>query len=304
VNLNRFFAALIKLFSILPLCVVQFFGLLIGFFLSVLPNSVEEITRLNINKSFPGLSIKQKKNLTRNSIMHTVITALEMPKIFMATPDKVFSYIKHVYGMEAAIKDFGSGSAVLFIGPHFGCWEAAGLQVSNNFPVHTLYTAPDFKAFDVLVEKSRSRSGAVMSEANTKGVMMMFRALKDKKCVAILADQVPSLKAGVYAPFFNIPSFTMSLVAKMYLKCDPKVYVTYGIRNGIGKGFDVHYIALQKYIDMYQSESGFTMEKKFIYAMNKCFESVILTAPAQYEWSYKKFKEQPRCMLDPYRKEQ
>ena len=292
----------IRLFSLLPLWAIQSLGWLVGSGLYFFPTSVKRITFLNIKKCFPKLSKQQLQQLTQKSLIHTVITAVEMPKIFMQKSDKMFSSIKSIKGIDKAILDYQSGNPILFVGPHFGCWEVAGLHVSSRFPVHTLYTAPKSQALDLIVKRARARSGAIMSEANKKGVMAMFKALKNKECVAILADQVPENSGGLYVPFFNVPALTMTLAAKMYEKCQPKVYVTYGVRRGIGQGYDIHYISLDNYLNDFNQSNQLSKEQVFTYALNKSFESIILSFPEQYEWSYKRFKWQPMCMNDPYTK--
>lgn len=294
----------ITLFSYIPLICAQYLAFIIGKILTLFPSSVKRITEININKCFPEKSAIERKKLINQSVIHTIITATEMPRIFMAKPADLFKSFTNIHGYHHAKTDFDNGNGVLFIGPHFGCWEIAGLKVSQEFPVHTLYTPARSEVVNVLVEKSRSRSGAIMSEANNRGVMAMFKALKKKQCVAILADQVPDIAGGYYIPFFNIPALTMTLVAKMYAKCSPRVYVTYAIRNGVGKGYSMFYVSLEKYFKLFEGDRSLSSDQIFLYAMNKCFEDIIISAPEQYEWSYKRFKWQPAsCMLDLYSKE-
>ncbi len=303
-NLAKLLLIGVTLFSFLPLSFAQYIGAAVGWVFSFSPSSVKRITAINIDRCFSGASRLERKKLVRLSVMHTIITATEMPKIFMAKPSCLFSSFTRIIGYDDAKKDFDAGNGVLFIGPHFGCWEVAGLKVSHEFPVHTLYSPSKSKVVSRLVEKARSRSGAVMSEASNRGVMAMFKALKKKQCVAILADQVPDAVGGCYIPFFGVPALTMTLVAKLYEKCSPKVYITYAVRNGIGKGYSMFYVALDKYIGLYENNIALTSDQTFLYAMNKCFEDIIMSSPEQYEWSYKRFKWQPACMLDPYSKEE
>ena len=296
----------LKSFGYLPMGMAQAVGWCAGqLFLLVPGNEMKRITRLNIDRCFPERSVAERRKLTRRSVVHTIITGFEMPRLFTANPGRLLKDIRHVDGHKQVQEAFETGESVLFLGPHFGAWELCGLYLAEHFPVYTLYSAPKIKVFDELIKKARSRSGAHMAEATNRGVMEMFKALRRKQAVAMLSDQVPDFASGVYVSFCQAPALTMRLAGKMYRKCKPSTHVAYVSRRGIGRGFNCHFMDVQPYLESVRKNNPwFDDEQVHAQAMNACFEQVMLSAPEQYEWSYKRFKHHPAVMLDPYRREQ
>ncbi|MFZ9036236.1 MAG: hypothetical protein ACO2ZM_09015, partial [Francisellaceae bacterium] len=88
--------------------------------------------------------------------------------------------------------------------------------------------------------------------------------------------------------FFGQPARTMNFPGKLYERYKPAVIVGYCSRNGIAKGYTLHVTDLEPEIEKARQIEG--IADPLGYAMNRAFEQLILNAPKQYQWGYKRFK--------------
>ena len=104
---------------------------------------------------------------------------------------------------------------------------------------------------------------------------------------------MPIGNGGVYAPFFSRLAYTTTLVGKLASRFNCEIVFCYSIRN-VDKQlrFDTYYFPASKelYEDSAVSAQG----------VNKFIEECIAKTPEQYLWSYKRFKQPPPNLTDPY----
>ncbi|MCF6766498.1 lysophospholipid acyltransferase family protein [Thiotrichales bacterium 19S3-7] len=292
--INFLVPKLIRFFSYLPLGFMQALGWAIGFILSFFPNQLVKIANRNIALCYPELSLLQQRKLVRQSVIQAVIAGAEMPAMFMKNPKKLMTYIKEYENDDLLNCAFDQGKGLLCLGPHIGCWELGGLFLAERFPVFTLYTPPKQAVLSDIITKARSRSGAEMEPASQSGVRHLFKALKDKKAIAMLTDQVPDPDdfGGLYAPFFKIDAWTMSFPSKLYSKRKPPTFIVYAIRRGVGRGFKLVVEPFEYYMKSFSNDER--IPDAFTYAMNYAYEKIAKKYPAQYQWTYRRFKHPPK----------
>ncbi len=92
--------------------------------------------------------------------------------------------------------------------------------------------------------------------------------------------------AGVFAPFFGIPAYTMVLVARLAAKTGSPVVYGFARRLGRGKGFHLHFLPAPPGIDDPDPERAAA-------ALNEGVQRCIEICPSQYQWSYKRFRVRP-----------
>ncbi|MCF6767540.1 lysophospholipid acyltransferase family protein [Thiotrichales bacterium 19S11-10] len=298
--INFLVPKLIWLLSFLPLCVLQSLGWFIGFILSLFPNQLTKTAKRNIELCYQELPFKQQRKLARQAVIQAVIAGAEMPAMFMKPTKKLLSYIKAYENDDLLKSAFNQGKGLLCLGPHVGCWELGGLFLAEHFPVFTLYTPPKQAILSDIITKARGRSGAELEPATQAGVRHLFKALKDKKAIAMLTDQVPNPNdfGGLYAPFFGIDAWTMSFPSKLYQKRKPPTFIVYAIRLGVGKGFKLVVEPFDDVIKPFEADSA--CPDPFTYAMNDSYEQIAKKYPEQYQWTYRRFKHPPRGYKNLY----
>ena len=201
--------------------------------------------------------------------------------------------IHSVSGEEHLQRDQGQGLIVL--APHLGCWEIAGLYLASRGSVTSLYRPPRQAALGPVMKRARERSGAELVPTDASGIKRLFRVLQSGGTTGILPDQQPdSSKGAVFAPFFGVPALTMLLVNRLMRKTGAKVIFCYAQRLPEGKGFTLHYLPAPAGLGDADPVHAAT-------AMNQGVEHCVRQCPDQYQWSYKRFKEQPEGIRSPYR---
>jgi Kdo2-lipid IVA lauroyltransferase/acyltransferase len=143
---------------------------------------------------------------------------------------------------------------------------------------------------NVLLEKARQRPGFLGVPINMSGIRTMVRTLRKGGFVGLLPDQVPPLGQGVWAPFFNRPAYTMTLLGKLAQQTGAPVLLSWCERLAPGQGFKV--VITQLNAPEFSLDSQANSEQT-ARALNQALEQLIRRVPYQYLWGYARHK-QPR----------
>jgi KDO2-lipid IV(A) lauroyltransferase len=122
-----------------------------------------------------------------------------------------------------------------------------------------------------------------LAPATLAGVRVLARALKNGEPVGVLPDQVPQQGEGVWAPFFGRPAYTMTLPAKLATMSKAPVLLVYAERLPKGRGFTLRFSRFEGDL------AGDTAQQAA--AINGAMEQLIAKCPAQYYWSYNRYKQ-------------
>ncbi len=173
----------------------------------------------------------------------------------------------------------GNRQGIIILTPHIGSFELSARLYAATAPITVLYKAPRREDLHRLLKLARTHPNMTPVPADTGGVRALLRALKRGEAIGILPDQVPSAGDGVWVPFFGRPAFTMTLPARFAEKTGAPVYVVATWRRPFGRGWD---------LELWGPESVATPE-----GINRQLEAIIRRRPAQYVWSYNRYKEPP-----------
>jgi KDO2-lipid IV(A) lauroyltransferase len=286
--------ALLKLLARLPLSWLHGLGWAIGRLFYLLPNRERRHAQINLQLCFPGLRDRERQNLLARSLEQTGRTLFEITAIWFWPIDRVLALIQEISGQKYLQREQGRGLIVL--SPHLGCWEIAGLYLASRGSVTSLYRPPRQTLFEPLVKQARERSGAELVPTDAKGVRRLYKVLQSGGTVGILPDQQPdSDKGAVFAPFFGVPALTMLLINRLIRKTGAKVVFCYAERLPGGRGFHIHYLP---------APAGLAEDEphEAARALNEGVEVCVRRVPDQYQWTYKRFKDQPHGSHSPYRK--
>src|SRR6185312_9603213 len=171
---------------------------------------------------------------------------------------------------------------VIFLTPHLGCFEITAQAVARYTPLTVLYRPPRKSALKPLMENARARHNLELAPANLAGVRMLFKALKKNGVIGLLPDQVPQLGEGIWANFFGAPAYTMTLPAKLHQMTGAPIILTYAERLPRSRGY------MMRFVPFEETLSGGAAEQAE--AINAAMEKLIAHCPAQYFWSYKRYK--------------
>ena len=272
-----------RLFSLLGLRNAQTLGRLLGGIAWRLGGRSVETTRKNLRACYPDFSKQGVESLGRESLQETGATALEIPLMWEWPVDRCLSLILEIEG-EELLEEYKAGQqGLLLLAPHLGNWELAGLFFASRYKMAALYSPPNQPGFEAYMKKVRSRSGSELVATDRRGIMRLFSILREGGVVGILPDQTPRREGGEFAPFYGIPTITMTLAPKLIQKTGAKPLITYAQRLPNAQGFK---------IVIRETEPGMESADMIesLTALNRSVEKCIEEVPSQYQWEYKRFR--------------
>ena len=156
-------------------------------------------------------------------------------------------------------------------------------MIAQRTPLTVMYRPPKKAALKPLVEGARARTNLKLAPANLSGVRILAKCLKRGEPVGVLPDQVPQEGEGVWAPFFGRSAYTMTLPAKLAQLGDAVIILTYAERLPGGQGYTVRFVPFDEELGGSAAEQAA--------AINRAMEQLIARCPAQYFWSYNRYKQ-------------
>ncbi|GGC83406.1 lysophospholipid acyltransferase family protein [Marinobacter halophilus] len=280
---GKLIKVIFSLLSLLSLRNAQSFGRFIGGIAWKLDGRSVQTTRKNLRACYPDLREEEIEAMGRQSLRETGATALELPLMWEWPVERCLGLIREIEG-EELLSDYQSGKqGLLLLAPHLGNWELTGLFFASRYQMAALYSPPNQAGFEAYMKAVRSRSGSELVATDRRGIMRLFSILREGGVVGILPDQTPRREGGDFAPFFGIPTITMTLATKLIHKTGAKPLVTYAQRLPDAQGFK---------IVIREAEPGMASKDmtESLTALNRSVEKCIADVPTQYQWEYKRFR--------------
>ena len=280
------------LLSYFPLSAHHRLGKLIGSLLFIFKNRNKHIAQVNIDICFSSLSKAEKQQLLKKTLQENGKTIVECFWLWRH-PQKVFGSLLGNIKNHQLLKR-ASQQGTIFVTPHFGSWELAGLLTAANSDLLILYAPSKSCHITMLSCQGRSSTGGTVINTNELNAKHLIKHIKNGGSVGILPDQVPDGNGGVYSDFFGRQAYTSTLVCKLAKKLQCPVVFGYALRNTQKSlRYDVYYYEAPK--DIYSEDIIQATN-----ALNKSIEDFINTAPEQYVWGYKRFKKPAPYDSYPY----
>jgi KDO2-lipid IV(A) lauroyltransferase len=282
---------LIRLFARLPLSTAQAFGSLLGRLAWRLDGRERKNAEINIRLCFPELSTSEQERLVRRTLRENGKLIAELPASWLAGTNTWEKRLEgHEFTQEVR-RLLQQGDGVIIAAPHLGNWEIGLNAITAAGPTTVLYKPPRQAWLRSVMDDGRKSTGARTAPTDMQGIRALMAALRQGEIVAILPDQVPKefeQTGSVMAPFFGHPAPTMTLISKLARKTGAPVVAAYAERLPRGKGFSVEYARVDDRV--YDASAEVSAS-----AVNDAVETLVRLAPAQYQWTYRRFG------LDRYR---
>ena len=212
----------------------------------------------------------------------------ELPRLWLGSPVRVdWQGAGHIEAQQT------QGSGVLFLTPHLGCFEITAQAYAQRFgathPMTVLFRPARKPWLRDLVAGARERPGLLTAPTTLAGVKQLIKALRAGQAVGLLPDQVPPDGQGVWAPFFGRDAYTMTLSARLAQAGGVRILLSWGERLSWGRGYRVH-------VRPFESLNGGPLSADASAAagqINRAMEALVRECPAQYLWSYDRYKTPP-----------
>lgn len=286
--------ALVWCTSLLPLSVARWWGKTLATLVVRLDTESVRITRLNIDECFKHLSEEERRRLVRSSLQHTAMLLMEAGMLWFWSLERCRRLWDPVEGEEHVENALNQKKGILLLVPHYGNWEVLSLYL-GKWGYTCLYDPPRIKEIEKAMVAARSRTGGNLVPIGPPAIRAMIKALRQGGIVVLLPDQVPEPGAGVYAPFYGRPAFTMTLAQRL-LRLTGATPLA-GIAERAENGFAIRF---ERAPDDLAAEDAVRATT----ALNQMTEQLISRDPAQYQWEYRRFKRPPPGVNPLYQRRQ
>ncbi|WP_395826590.1 lysophospholipid acyltransferase family protein [Collimonas sp.] len=274
---------LFRLLSALPLPFLHALGSVSGWLVYVVSASYRNKLKDNLFRA--GYS-----SHLSHVIRESGKSMFELPFIWCASPQRVLRTAT-IENWELAQAALDAKTGVIFLTPHLGCFEIIAQAIAARTSLTALYRPPRKAALKPLIEGARARHNLLLAPANLAGVRTLFKALKRGQAIGLLPDQVPQNGEGIWVDFFCRPAYTITLPAKLQQMSGAPLILSYAERLPYGRGYVIRFVP-------FDGNLGETPEQQML-AINHAMERLIARCPAQYIWSYNRYKTPPGVTAPP-----
>ncbi len=268
---------ILRLLARLPLGWLHRSGAMLGWLVYWASPTYAARLRDNLYASGVCGSDAQCRALLREAIAETGKGVTELIAIWFGAGERVAQLVVECERWNIVEAARARGNGIIFLTPHLGCFEISALYGAQRLPLTVLYRPPKKSWLEPLMIAGRQRWQAVVAPANLKGVRMLYKALAHGEAVGLLPDQAPGVGEGVWADFFGRPAYTMTLVRRLQQMSGAAVIMAFAERLPEGQGYRLHFEELPT-------------DRLDEAALNRAIEEQVRRCPAQYLWSYNRFK--------------
>ncbi|BBJ23914.1 acyltransferase [Candidatus Nitrotoga sp. AM1P] len=244
-----------------------------------LSDKYAERMRENLGHAWKGRPQGDFRKVLNASIVETGKGAAELLWIWCRPLAEVTASVKACYGWEHIEAARARGKGIIFLTPHLGCFDVSALYVAEHMPLTVLYRPPKLIWLEQVMRNGRERAQLRLARTDVGGVRQLYKALKRAEAIGLLPDQVPGNGEGEWADFFGRPAYTMTLIGRLVKSSGASVVMTSAERLAHGSGYILRFTPLNFVADLPISRQ-----------VNAALEELVLINPAQYLWSYNRYK--------------
>ncbi|WP_394001494.1 lauroyl acyltransferase [Luteimonas sp. WGS1318] len=242
----------------------------------------------NLELAYPELSTDERRALQRAILRMTALQTLETLRFWTRPHARNLAALREQHGVGLFDAALASGRGLIVVAPHHGNWELLNQWLAARTPISILYRAPDSAIGEAFLRLVRAGGPDRVRQVRAEGpaVRQLWKTLKDGGVVGILPDQQPKAGDGVFAPFFGMPALTMTLVSRLAERTGAEVLFAWCERIGDGPDFALR-------IETAPDGIADTDPQRAAAALNAGVEHIARRDPAQYQWTYKRYKARP-----------
>jgi KDO2-lipid IV(A) lauroyltransferase len=252
------------------------------------------VAKINLRICYPDHSEDEIDRLARESLIALGKTFAEMGMSWMWPIAKVQKLITQVEGLDVLQKALDDKQGIILIAPHLGNWEVLNHFFRQYLYMTVMYKPAKIPALDNFIFSTRKRVDVGLVPADRSGVEALYEILDKKGVIAVLPDQEPGLKSGVFAPFFGQTALTGKLIGELANNTSATLLCCYAKRLADGSYGVV--------VTPARSDIRNTDEVAAATALNVSIEECVNDCPEQYQWNYKRFRRQPEGRSNFYKK--
>jgi len=270
---------LFNLAARLPLSVLHRLGSAVGWATYLLSGKYAARLRENLGYGLGDIPDAAFREVLHASIAEAGKSLAEMPWMWCRPLAEVTGSVRECHGWEHVEAARSKGQGIIFLTPHLGCFDVSALYTAEHMPLTVLYRPPKLIWLERVMRSGRERAQLRLARTDVGGVRLLYKALKRGETIGLLPDQVPGNGEGEWADFFGHPAYTMTLVARLAESSKAVVLMVAAERLPHGAGYSLRFAPLE-------FVPGLPVTRQ----INAALEAVVRACPAQYLWSYNRYK--------------
>jgi KDO2-lipid IV(A) lauroyltransferase len=278
-----FFFALLRLISYLPYPVQLWIGRRFGRLIQRLSGKRQRVVDINLALCFPDKSPQQRDAIKRESYESLGITLIELAMCWWWTPERLKPLVE-VRGLEHLEACLQNKQGAILLSGHFTSLEIGARLLAMFTPFQVMYRTQKNRLFDSLLYTKRQ--GYFVDVISRKNTRSMLKGIKKLIPTWYAPDQDFRRERNVFAPFFGVPTATITASARLAQSTGAAMLPFYPERKADGSGY---ILWIEPPLENFPSGDDMADAT----AINASIERFIRKNPAQYMWVHQRFKTRP-----------
>ena len=279
-----FFFGLMRLATLLPYAAHLGLGRLLGRLIHRLAGNKERIVDTNLELCFPQKSAEERKKIKDGTYENYGISLLELAMCWWWKDERLRPLVE-VRGLEHVQHCLDNQQPVILLSGHFTSLEIGGRLLALFLPFQAMYRTQKNPLFDsLLYTKRQGYLVDVLSRKDTRSVLKGIRKLIP---TWYAPDQDFARERNVFAPFFGIPTATITASTRLAASSKAAMLPYYPERKADGSGY---ILWIEPPLKNFPSGD----ELVDATAVNASIEQFIVRNPNQYMWMHPRFKTRPQ----------
>ncbi|WP_095210496.1 LpxL/LpxP family Kdo(2)-lipid IV(A) lauroyl/palmitoleoyl acyltransferase [Endozoicomonas ascidiicola] len=275
--------------SLLPYSWIVAIGKVLGQASYYLADDRVHVTRVNLEKCFPELNNRERKQLLKKNFESVGVGIMEITMAWW-WPTSRLEKLVHYKGLE----HLNSESGTILMVMHFTTIELAGRMVTLRHSVDASYREHKNPVFEYIQRSMRHRFDPGSQLLHRRDMRGTMRSLRNGRIVWFSPDQDYGARHGIFVPFFNIPATTITSTSRLAKAGKAKVVPLVVTRLSDNPGYE-----FRVYPPLETIPSGDDYEDALV--VNQFIEARIREHPEQYMWLHRRFKSRPEGEKDFYK---
>jgi KDO2-lipid IV(A) lauroyltransferase len=238
------------------------------------------VTRINLEKCFPAMAPAAREKLARAAFRAFCRAFVDRSVLWWGSPGR----IRRLVRLEGLEHLDAAGPRVIVLAPHFAGLDHAGIRLSMDRDLSSLYSHQKNALLDRLLLRSRTRFRPHIV-SRQQGLRKVLRWIQDGIPFYYLPDLDFGPKGSIFVPFFGVPAATARGLP--YIARSTGARVVPCVVRMLPEG---GYVAR-----LYPSWSDYPSGDDAADArrMMAFIEERVREMPEQYHWLHKRFKTRP-----------
>lgn len=240
-----------------------------------------DVAYINLKSAFPHKTPCEIKWLVRRSVFNLGLSLMEFVLSFKLDRRTLLKLVR-TERMELLEEARREKKGIIFLTAHYDNWELLPmLGAEFGYPSYVIAREQKYLRLNRLLNRHRSKWGTVVVEKGL-GLKKVLKALREKRCIGILADQNAG-RNGVQVKLFNKYASTNPGFIQLAQATQAAVFPVFLKRIGLY----THLLKFHPRLELNRPAAEILQD------YNQLLESYIRWSPQQWLWFHKRWKHSP-----------